>query len=497
MATFLAQYSIRSKQQYIFRTNRLREVTGASALIAGAFDRLMKDAEGIGLNVRKADAPFSLEETLKAFEQGSLQVAELFQGGGNDTFLMDSEETFRRVNEVFTGDLLVHTPGMIPLCVGVPISEKHNYEEDYLRLVLAAGSMKRVMTPGTIDTTLPFAMMDAKTRQAFQTEKPSGASRGERFTAESLAKQNAYADEKLWGETAGQLDDLLGEGDSMLAIVHADGNNMGRKLQALLQGKTDYDSCVAALRSFSGEIDQVFVEQGDRSISQEKTRILEQFPEMKNQFIEVRSVISDGDDYTFICNARWALRLTLAYLEGIQKHAGYSACAGICIFHRHYPFARAYDLAEQACESAKKKVHTEARPDQNWIDFHYLHGGMPNDLEETREEHGTQNCMLRPWRCDDPEDPLAVQRLMYLGREMVSSDRGNGRTTRTNLKTLGAALETDRNNARLELNRIYYRVPALQQKLSAQFPEEETLLKAIYDLSEVYDLWFEGRESHV
>lgn len=505
MKPFLTQYSIRSKQSYIFQTNRLREVTGASALIAGAFDRLLSCARDIGLKVLPADpgASFSLQETLVAFEDGSLQVVELFRGGGNDTLLMDSEDTFRRVNEAFTRDLLANVPGMIPLCVGVPMGENRKYNEDYQALSLASGMVKSTMISGLASDTLPFALLDAVTHQPFQPERPLNAPSDRRYTASSLAKRKMYVDEKLVDENVDQLDHLLDAGDSMLAIVHADGNNMGAKLRNLLGDNVDYDSCVTILRKFSQEIDDVFVNSGDQAIRAEKAKILEEEQKKaeaagkkfnpNNKFLEVRCVVSDGDDYTFICNARWALRLTRAYLNSVSAHEGYSACAGICIFHRHYPFARAYDLAEQACESAKKKVHTADRPDQCWIDFHYLHGGVPDDLEETRAAHGTAGIQMRPWRCDNAEDPTSIDRLIALRKEMVSSAGDQGRTTRTNLKAVGTLMESSVPEARNEMERIYFRAPALKEKLQQLFPEEDRLLKAIYDLSEVYDIWFEGR----
>lgn len=493
MKPYLAQYTIRSKQNYIFRTNRLREVTGASLLIAEAFQRLLDCAESIGLKVQRAEQehPFRLEETLKAFQNGTLHVAELFEGGGNDTLLMDSEETFRRLNQAYTYDLMVNTPGMIPLCVGVPMSEEKDYKKDYSILSSAATLQKSIMTSGQPHDGLPFAMQDVTTKLPFQPGYPGIGSRQDRYTGESLAKQKQYVSSKWMDETAGDLDELLGKDDSILAVVHADGNNMGKKLGALLGDKTDYDTCVQILRDFSHEIDTVFVRDGSEAVEAEKKLIQEKQKGKKPKFTEIRSMISDGDDYTFICNARWALRLTRAYLKRVSSHKGYSACAGICLFHRHYPFARAYDLAEQACESAKKKVHTDDAPDQCWIDFHYLHGGVPDDLEETRAEHGTERCMFRPWRCDDETDPASIDRLFCLGRTMMTFTGEEGKTTRTNLKTLGTAMEASESEAAGELRRIFFRAPGLKDKLEELFPGEENQLRAIYDLSETYDLWFD------
>ncbi len=493
MKPFLVQYTIRSKQNYIFKTNRLKEVTGASVLIANAFERLHACAGKIGLVVQRADpaVPFSLEAALKAFEEGTLQVAELYQGGGNDTLLVNSEDTFRRLNEAYTYELMVEVPGMIPLCVGVPMCEERDYRKDYENLSAVSSLQKSVMISGQPHDGLPFSMIDSNTRQPFQPDKPRIGAK-EHYTGESLAKQKQYLISEWQDESASELDELLGEKDSMLAIVHADGNNMGKKLREKLGDEKDYDTCVRILREFSREIDRVFVEEGSAAVEEEKKQILQEIGSEadKSKFVEVRSMISDGDDYTFICNAKWALKLTTAYLRRVSQYEGYSACAGICLFHRHYPFVRAYSLAEQACENAKKKVHIGNGLDQCWLDFYYLHGGVPDDLEETRLEHGTYNCMFRPWRCDDTDDPASVEKLINLSRIMISSSGEQEKTTRTNLKTLGSAMETSRHEAEGELRRIFFRVPELKERLSELFPDGEDQLKAIYDLSETYDLWF-------
>ena len=85
-----------------------------------------------------------------------------------------------------------------------------------------------------------------------------------------------------------------------------------------------------------------------------KSKLKEKYKEKKypeTAFL-FRKIISDGDDMTFICNARFAMEYVQAYLKSVrdyqnEKHPEwmYSSCAGICIFHSHYPFSRAYVMA--------------------------------------------------------------------------------------------------------------------------------------------------------
>lgn len=49
----LAQYTIRSKQEYIFRTNRMVEIAGASENISQSWNILFNQADEIGKKLRR------------------------------------------------------------------------------------------------------------------------------------------------------------------------------------------------------------------------------------------------------------------------------------------------------------------------------------------------------------------------------------------------------------------------------------------------------------
>ena len=98
----LAQYTIRSKQDYIFKTNRVLEIVGASEHIAGIWEELFKIAEASSLKFQRTDTKFSMGSIAKAFEERELDFVELFCGGGNETILFRSQETYRKLNRAFS-----------------------------------------------------------------------------------------------------------------------------------------------------------------------------------------------------------------------------------------------------------------------------------------------------------------------------------------------------------------------------------------------------------
>lgn len=320
-----------------------------------------------------------------------------------------------------------------------------------------------------------------------------------RVTDEAKAKRKTGLKIREQDETVKLLDDLItkkGE-ESLLAVVHADGNNMGSKISEMLTDKKDYDSCVNVMREFTADTAKAFGKSGLDAMQKCQQQLKEDY---KDKYDEkaffFRKIIADGDDMTFVCNARFVMDYVRAYLEAVQNYNNkgekewrYSSCAGICIFHSHYPFARAYSLAEQACESAKKNVHGECIKEESWVDFHYIHNGVGGDLEQIREHQGVTGCMARPWRIDIKAN---TDRKNYNTLRILTDIMKENGVSRSDIKTIGSEMEGSYSYGKFELNRVYGHHRNLQSEIKEKLKidKEEDLLPIIYDLSEVYDLWF-------
>lgn len=497
----LARYSIRSKQEYIFRTNRLVEISGASRIIAGAFDVLfscVNPPESHGERefyceraYSKTPSIFSLEDVLRRFEDKSLDMVELFTGGGNCTVLFRDKETCKQVNMRYTRLVLENYPGLLPMYVGVELDpEKADYKKDMDRLKEAEETEKNRMFPARGGYALPFSKMD---RVTFQPYSRYAAKEDREYSEEAFIKQKHEPD---------RMDiDQIG---SRLAIVHADGNNMGNKIRKMLGGEPNYDVAVSKMRKFTREIQAVF-DAGEAALDEEYRTV------DAKEHHPMRWLVKAGDDATFICNAGYAEQLTEAYLRGVQSCQSvsgetYSACAGICVFHAHYPCSRAYALAEQACDNAKKPIHDAAArgesSEDGWLDFHVIQSGVGGDLKDLRSLHGTQNRMMRPWQvCGTMrEQERDIRRLKELADVLHCCGVSRG-----NLVTLGKVMEADAEQGRLEWGRICYRndlrrqnekklLPNLNREAGKLYPDWEHLRCALYDLSEVYDLWYKPKK---
>ena len=498
MKMVLAQYTIRSKQEYIFRTNRMVEIAGASENISQSWNILFNQADEIGKKLRRVseNIPFCMEEVKRLFDERKLNGIELFCGGGNDTVLYDSIETYLEVNKAFSRFLLENYPGMIPMAVACEYSG--DYDKDYANLMKQSDIEKNKMISGQSDFILPFSMMDRTTFQPYS-DIINIAGSSVRVTDEAKAKRKTGLKIREQDETVKLLDDLItkkGE-ESLLAVVHADGNNMGSKISEMLTDKKDYDSCVNVMREFTADTAKAFGKSGLDAMQKCQQQLKEDY---KDKYDEkaffFRKIIADGDDMTFVCNARFVMDYVRAYLEAVQNYNNkgekewrYSSCAGICIFHSHYPFARAYSLAEQACESAKKNVHGECIKEESWVDFHYIHNGVGGDLEQIREHQGVTGCMARPWRIDIKAN---TDRKNYNTLRILTDIMKENGVSRSDIKTIGSEMEGIYSYGKFELNRVYGHHRNLQSEIKEKLKidKEEDLLPIIYDLSEVYDLWF-------
>lgn len=143
----LAQYTIRSKQEYIFRSNRLLDIVGGTEMIRDAFDWVFAAAEQEGVTCQPADVLFKLQAVQDAFAAGTLGMAELFRGGGNLTVLYRDRDTYLRVNRRFSRLVLENAPGMVPMAACCEANGQ-NYSADYSALMAAVDAEKNRMLPG-------------------------------------------------------------------------------------------------------------------------------------------------------------------------------------------------------------------------------------------------------------------------------------------------------------------------------------------------------------
>ena len=185
------------------------------------------------------------------------------------------------------------------------------------------------------------------------------------------------------------------ETEDYIAIVHIDGNNMGQKF-ADCDTLTKRKNMSLSIRQATISAFTELLEKVEQEYDTYSSYLTLHMKDGK-RFLPVRPLVLGGDDMTFVCAAKVAIPYAKFLMEALmEKHIpgcdGIASCAGIAILPSSYPFFRGYEMAEQLCDAAKKRMRVlqEKRDcDSCWLDFAMLHGEQAPTLEQIRaEEYG-------------------------------------------------------------------------------------------------------------
>ncbi|MEG1577478.1 MAG: hypothetical protein RR336_01795 [Oscillospiraceae bacterium] len=199
-----------------------------------------------------------------------------------------------------------------------------------------------------------------------------------------------------------EFEELVGN-DSFLSVVHADGNGMGTRVQGVYaKSGDDWETCRAALQAFSGSIDRDFAD----ALAETANALGTALGLAPGDILPLRRIIGAGDDVCFVTKGELGLSCAVHFLNALAVKQNdydglrYSACAGVTMIHKKYPFHRAYNLTEELCSSAKK-YGLSLKPDGSVsaLDWHMDFGELKENLAVIREDYRTDDggyMTLRP-----------------------------------------------------------------------------------------------------
>ena len=263
---------------------------------------------------------------------------------------------------------------------------------------------------------------------------------------------------------------------NFIAVVHIDGNLMGRRVASLEKEEkaddwADYKNLKAR---FSRQIELDFQAAYEEMIHVVETNmdsLKEKFDcqDTKQPYFPVRNIILAGDDVCFVTEGRIGVECARIFLEKIWgkvnsvDNKNYSACAGVASVHQKYPFYKSYQLAEELCSNAKRMIAqlAENEPgDQKGvadlcaIDWHIEYGEMANGLMEIRNQYKNQDeyhLEARPYLvCGEKRlmDLEPVRRYEYFKNYITAMQRKET-IARSKLKELRGVLKQTRDAAEL------------------------------------------------
>lgn len=246
-----------------------------------------------------------------------------------------------------------------------------------------------------------------------------------------------------------EFQELAGQ-DNFLAVVHIDGNAMGKRVDRVYQDAgQDWEVCRGKLQRFSAAIQQDFEAAFRQTVEEIICR-----KNIESGVLPIRPVILAGDDVCFVTAGSLGLECARIFLEKLtalynrEDGEPYAACAGVAIVHIKYPFHQAYGLSEELCSNAKLfSAVLDASGRVCAMDWHIEFGQLKGDLSEIRQEYRTEDdnaLSLRPVAVivpnDRTEDPSL--RTYAFFRELCRSMKGEyGKTARGKIKELRTAFK--------------------------------------------------------
>ena len=184
------------------------------------------------------------------------------------------------------------------------------------------------------------------------------------------------------GRTPRDLNELCGRG--YLAVLHADGNALGRRQKQVLSaakeaGKTGLELEAEVQALFHGmrvAFRSSLVEALDRTFGMAGGK-------RNDQPRRYQVLMLGGDDLLLICRAESAIPFLVNYAAALEGHEDIpggpiTIGAGLVISRPSVPFARLHELAETLASSAKR-LHREEAPSESVVDWMVFSGSWAGD----------------------------------------------------------------------------------------------------------------------
>jgi len=405
----------RNIQRYIYATNNLRQNAGASYAVGCATGKWVVDALPKPNNVVNIE---ECEYSSQKIEDGKIDAEVVYCGGGNAVIIFKDRDTAISFTKTYTRGLIEKAPGLDVTVV----HEQFDWNSDTLSNVLKGlqkkGAVKKLnrhfstpmlgvsVTEECSFSGLPATYLDERNGQFLSSEANSKRKMEEEAwnDLENSLKEGNYTFAREFNDIASGK-----EGSSYIGIVHTDGNGMSKRVDAIrnrYNTPSDNREFVEEMRNFSCSIKKAIKKSLKDTIiklvkgvtNEEGEEYIGGKIKIVDNVLPFRPIVFNGDDVTFVSHGSLALTLAYNYLLSLQSQVlsdgkPLYGRAGIAIVKSHYPFARAYNLADDLCTSAKQFLTEKSNgSDTSAMDWHFaVNGPLDEGIEAIREKEYTIN----------------------------------------------------------------------------------------------------------
>lgn len=384
----LAIFDLSGIQKFIFSTNKLKDIIGASAVVNNALFKNIPEMCNDVENKWKTDCfDFSSGDESKI----------VYIGGGNALLMFKDEKVYNDFARQLTEKVFLQSGGAIRLFSAcIELDETTTLAENQKLLMEKLDSAKKAGGSITPSLCLPITAYDNNNYEPLVVRTINGktvyASRSKFAKLDGLSASKDIFEDIVDTQKISFMTDFdkveSSSNKNFVAIIHIDGNTMGIKIREFVQKLgCDVKTALNEMKKLSVEIGSLYKNVLRKTIEDMYSSLSGEIP--------FRPIVADGDDITVILESSKAFEFTekfMSYLhqEKLECFGGYTptAAAGIAFVKTGFPFSTGYDIAEQCCKNAKKETlkRVEGKAASS-MDYQMCYSNIHTTIDEFREEN--------------------------------------------------------------------------------------------------------------
>ncbi len=384
---YLYGIAVQGIQKFIFETGKLKEIIGGSEFVEQSCGGLFqKEVASVG-----------------TYKPDNVIVS----AAGKIIYLFDEEAPYRHITKHYLKSLKSEIPEFSVIQAGISLTDNGLTLKDALGMLEYRLETQRSRMPMSHGRGLMIS------RRSKRTGKP-GVELDKRETSQKDALDRSQVSKRSFSKknnliskidpTGGiefptDINEIAGEGE-WLAVVHADGNNLGKTVQRLISDPPNDMEVHTLLKDFSSKLNTA-----TQNATQAAFRkVVLPYLSRENQSIQkapLRPILLGGDDLSLLIRGDLAVDFTQEYLMQFQLQTkkafvgllpnvlenGLTACAGIAFIKPNYPIHYGMDLAETLTKYAKKTAKSQKRKDRPneipaCLAFHKVQSSFVEEIDQ-------------------------------------------------------------------------------------------------------------------
>lgn len=387
-------------QKFIFSTGKLKEMIGGSEMIESFSAELFDEVcENIGLE--------QFEAVAHTIDKNQDWVVPMQQSAGTLKAVVSTSEAAKKFLNELSRIVWQRMPGLPFTGTFVPLEWSKDGRGKALREAKDRIAVKR-------SGIVPYEglpMMPVLQKARLDGLSAVGKEKDEYVSQVSMSKRSALFKQKSQDRLKGRYDaaieavtrgsaqfvwtdnieDLADKEGEKVALIHIDGNDLGKMFKARLSELEDNSDLDFVNKQLS-ELSQLVVDSNIKAFEKAIIACLAKIaPEAgRENIIPLRPLVMGGDDVTVIVRSDLAFAFIDAYVKEFETYTAdmgkaLSVGVGMVVMPKSYPFAKAFKLAEDLLSSSKRATldYEDDRPSS--MDYVVVTGDVESDLSALRK----------------------------------------------------------------------------------------------------------------